>query len=417
MASEATTMMKPCFDINKLSYQIFSILESKFLFGFDDPRLFATGNPLEAPVKPADRFPKSSSAGKVRILSIDAGNAVIAAVALARLEASLAEQCGDSTARIADFFDLAAGSGAGGVLAAMLFTCAPDGRPLFSADEALRVVSKNQRKFPSAMRKTIFCRSGGIYHRIFGESTLRNTIKPVLIPCYDLATGAPFVFSRADAVEADAFDFSIRDVCAATCTENKTVEIRSVDGRSRIRAIGGSIAMRNPTATAITHVLNNKLEFPLANNVEDLLVVSLGSSNSSPTELVNIAGENAAEMVDQAVAMAFRQNGPMATSYVRIQANFLGSRGMSPAAAEKEMLSQRSVDSMLFRGRKVSDRTNGERLECFCRELIAEHNRRKGCSVSTVMIKPTVTPRMSSATSSTTFTSTAPAPAPAVASL
>ena len=30
-------------DVDKLTYEIFSILESKFLFGYDDPKLFSAG--------------------------------------------------------------------------------------------------------------------------------------------------------------------------------------------------------------------------------------------------------------------------------------------------------------------------------------------------------------------------------------
>jgi hypothetical protein len=52
---------------------------------------------------------------------------------------------------------------------------------------------------------------------VFGDATLRDTVAPLLVPCYDLATATPFLFSRADAVESDSFDFRLRDVCAATC--------------------------------------------------------------------------------------------------------------------------------------------------------------------------------------------------------
>ncbi|PKU61475.1 patatin-like protein 3 [Dendrobium catenatum] len=410
MAAETSAIIHSSHDINKLSYEIFSILESKFLFGYDDPNTIVAATLPKTPGK----FPRPLSAGKVRILSIDAGTGVFAAVALARLEASLAKQCRNPEARIADFFDIAAGSGSGGVLTAMLFTRSPSGRPLFSAGDALRFIMKNRRKLSSAGRKGIFRRSGGIFRRLFGESTLRDTIKPVLIPCYDLATGSPFVFSRADAVEADAFDFSIPEVCAATCSEKARLVIRSVEGRTRIDAVGGGVVMRNPTAMAITHVLNNTVEFPFAAGVEDLLVVSLGNGAEdigppAAAKLLKIAGDAAAEMVDQAVAMAFRQS--RLTNYVRIEAHRPASAGKSPSpppppvpAVEEMLLSQRSVDSVLFRGRKVLEKTNGDRLEWFCGELIAEHDRRKGSSIPTVLIKPTLMSRTSSATNTTTST-------------
>lgn len=136
--------------------------------------------------------------------------------------------------------------------------------------------------------------------------SLKDTLKAVLIPCYDLTTGAQFVFSRADALEIDGYDFKMRDVCGATSALAGPVEMKSLDGRTRIAAVGGGVAMNNPTAVAITHVLNNKQEFPFCNGVEDLLVVSLGNGEaysgagnltSTPVAFVKIAGEGVSDMV------------------------------------------------------------------------------------------------------------------------
>ncbi|XP_008806818.2 patatin-like protein 3 [Phoenix dactylifera] len=411
--------MDPSLEIDKLSYEIFSILENKFLFGYDDPKLFRPArSPLGTPLK------ASAAAGRVRILSIDGGasDGLLAGVALARLEASLRKLSGDPAARIADFFDLAAGSGAGGVLASMLFTRGPDGHPLFSADDALRFLAKNRSRLAATGEKgllhKIFRRSGGgdgtFFRRIFGDATLRDTVKPVLIPCYDLASGAPFVFSRVDAVETDGYDFLMREVCAATCAATAAAEMRSVDGRTRIRAVGGGLAMRNPTAAAVTHVLNNKHEFPFATGVEDLLVVSLGAGETdiagrspappSAAELVRIACMGQADMVDQAVAMAFGKS--RTTNYVRIQGHgvSLGRADDGVEAAEQTM-AERNVESVLFRGRKLTERTNGEKLGWVTEQLIKEHERRRSGSVPTVLIKPVITPRTSCSTTTTTVSS------------
>ncbi|RWW03584.1 hypothetical protein GW17_00033254, partial [Ensete ventricosum] len=322
-------------DADKLSYEIFSILESKFLFGLDDPnKLFF---PTSSSYSSAGASPRTAAraGGRIRILSIDGGgspsDALLAAVALARLESSLRRRSGDPSARVADMFDVAAGSGAGGVLVAMLFTRDHDGRPLFSATDALHLLLSESRRrrgrgFSSrrGLFRGMFRRPGSFFRRIFGDATLRDTVKPVLIPCYDLATGAPFLFSRADAVEADGYDFRMWEVCAATCADASTaaVDLRSVDGRTRVTAVGAGVAMANPVAAAITHVLHNKPEFPFAAGVEDLMVVSLGASAPAPAapcaaEFVRIAGEGFSDMVDQAVGMAFgRPDGWIDCSWV-----------------------------------------------------------------------------------------------------
>lgn len=304
--------MEPSFDVDKISYEIFSILESKFLYAGDGATPTLSSNP-----------------GRVRILSVDAGGAtdgLLAAASLARLESSLRKLSGEPSARVADFFDVAAGSGAGGVLVALLFTRGAGGRPLFSAAEAIDFLARNRRALQPTRKKRrpgipgIFrweragCTPGRILRRVLGEATLRDTVKPVLVPCYDLATRAPFLFSRADAVETDGYNFLMREVCVATVG---AARMRSVDGSTAIVAVDGSVAAGNPAAAAITHVLNNRVEYPSAAGMEDLLLVSLGNgelaaaapsgglqrrgtcvaSAPSPSEIVQIAGEGASDMV------------------------------------------------------------------------------------------------------------------------
>jgi len=260
---------------------------------------------------------------------------------------------------------------------------------------------------------------------VFGDATLRDTVAPLLVPCYDLATAAPFVFSRADAVESDTFDFRLRDVCAATCAAGREpVAVRSVDGLTAIAAASAGVAaMGNPAAAAITHVLHNKQEFPLATGVEDILVLSIGAGASatvscgsnapmptrspSPRDLARVTAEGVADMVDESVAMAF---GPArGSNYVRIQA------GKAPAplcagtaaAAAGAMLAQRSVESVLFRGQRQSERTNAEKVDALAAELVKEQERRRRSPLPNVAIKEVAAPRLSSATTASSGTATA----------
>ncbi|CAD6270287.1 unnamed protein product [Miscanthus lutarioriparius] len=142
-------------------------------------------------------------------------------------------------------------------------------------------------------------RPEALFQKVFGDLTVRDAAMPLLIPCYDMASAVPFVFSRADAVEADAFDFLLWG--------------------------GASAAVANPTAVALTHVLHNKREFPFTTGMADLVVLSLGGSapgaasslgRPSSSSLLRIAGACQADMVDQAVSMAFEER--RATNYVRI---------------------------------------------------------------------------------------------------
>ncbi|CAD6220975.1 unnamed protein product [Miscanthus lutarioriparius] len=134
----------PDVDLGKLSYEIFSLLESKFLFGGAPgvgsvPGTSGRAVPTPSPGNAEDR-------GRVRVLAIDGsgpgpGDALLAAAALARLEAALRARAGDPDARVAHFFDVAAGTGAGGVLAAMLLLKGDDGRAGYTAADALAFVA------------------------------------------------------------------------------------------------------------------------------------------------------------------------------------------------------------------------------------------------------------------------------------
>ncbi|GJM95165.1 hypothetical protein PR202_ga11873 [Eleusine coracana subsp. coracana] len=440
-------------DLGKLSYEIFSLLESKFLFGG------GAGGVGSVPGTPGrSGLNGGGEGGKVRVLAIDGcgpgpGDALLAAAALARLEAALRARAGDPSARVADFFDAAAGAGAGGVLAAMLFLKGDDGRARYSAADALAFVAASlgksggggwgpRRSGSRRWAAMLFGRarwsssssSSPSLRRVFGDATLRDTVAPLLVPCYDLATAAPFLFSRADAVESDSFDFRLRDVCAATCAGGgAAAAVRSVDGRTAIAAASGGVAaMGNPAAAAITHVLHNKQEFPLAAGVDDLLVVSIGSGSSagaggaaapspgwrtpmparspSPAEMVRLTAEGVADMVDQAVAMAFGHT--CGRNYVRIQAASpaaCSGKALSSLDAKKAvaladgMLTQRNVEAELFRGRRLSEKSNREKLDAFAAELVKEHDRRarSPAGLPVVVIKQAAaaaTPRPSSAT-------------------
>ncbi|KAL1550073.1 patatin-like protein 3 [Salvia divinorum] len=348
---------------DKLTNEIFSILENKFLFG----------------TKPCNTFTNDN--GKVRILSMDAADAILAANALVYLQSILRAKSANPSAHIADFFDVVAGSGAGGVLAALLFTRGKDGAPLMTADQSLTFLLDHHRTF--TRRRPLFGRSTSkLLKKVFGDLTLKDTLrKGVLIPCYDLKSGAPFLFSRADALEMDGCDFRIAGLCEATLAD-AAVQLKSVDGRSRIVAVGGRVGMSNPTAAAITHVLNNKHEFPLCSSIQDLLVVSLGGA-------ADVAAQGFADMVDQAVSMAFGED--RRSNYVRIQGLVNGEK--KRAMAER-ILGEKNVESVLFKGKKMVESTNMERMEMLGGELIKEQERRKNAILPTVLLS---SPRSSSA--------------------
>ncbi|KAL5569307.1 hypothetical protein UlMin_025882 [Ulmus minor] len=461
MASDTQSEMhEPSIDTDKLSYEIFSILESKFLFGYDDQKLWvpkqiapaATDPKLEAPAQNLEPDNGVSAIknqrGKICILSIDGGGmrGILSGKSLAYLEHALKVKSGNADARIADYFDVAAGAGVGGIFTAMLFGTRDQSRPIHKADDTWKFLAEQGKRFYRSSSGS-GAASGGFLRRFYGGGsaagstssassglekamkevfvsngkslTLRDTLKPVLIPCYDLSSTAPFLFSRADALETDSFDFRLWEVCRATSAEPglfEPVQMRSVDNQTRCLAVDGGLAMSNPTAAAITHVLHNKQEFPFVRGVEDLLVLSIGTGQllevsyegdqvkkwkakewARPT--ARIASDGSADLVDQAVSMAFGQC--RSNNYVRIQANgsSLGRCGPNvdtdPSSSNvnmliglaEEMLKQKNVESVLFGGKRIAEQSNYEKLDWFAGELVLEHQRRSCRIAPTVAFK------------------------------
>ncbi|KAL6214707.1 hypothetical protein ACLB2K_014139 [Fragaria x ananassa] len=335
---------------------------------------------------------------KTRILSIDGGGttAIVAGEALIHLEDQIRLKTGDPHAQIVDFFDLVAGTGVGAVLAAMLVAEDGSGRPLYTARDAVNSVAEKSSELFNARAVGVFRRgrrySGGSMDKALTELltrddgkvlTLKDTCKPLLVPCYDLKSSAPFVFSRADASESSSFDFELRQVCRATSATPglfKPFDLRSVDGKTSCSAVDGGLVMNNPTAAAVTHALNNKRDFPSVNGVEDLLVLSLGNGplsgrkprrngECSPSSVVDIVLDGVSETVDQMVGNAFCWN---RTDYVRIQAFGLGSDGIvGPRSEQGEVLRERAVETLPFGGKRLLTETNGERIEGFVQRLVA----------------------------------------------
>ena len=91
--------------------------------------------------------------------------------------------------------------------------------------------------------------------------TLRDTANPILIPCYDLCSGSPFLFAEASAKHTQNYNFIMWEVCHATmCSQipcalqdlRMPIPIKSVDMQTTIVGIDRGFMMNNPTAVTIT---------------------------------------------------------------------------------------------------------------------------------------------------------------------
>jgi patatin-like phospholipase/acyl hydrolase len=293
--------------------------------------------------------------GKVCILCIDGGGmrGIIPGRILEYLERTLQEKSGNPDARIAEYFDVAAGTSVGGIIATMLFTAKEDGQPIFTAEETWRLIAEKGRnifRIPRAHRAwsklrgmttpRYSCKSleSVLKHHLVRDNrplTLRDTLKPILIPCYDLQNARPMLFSRASALTDDKWNFNLWEICRATSSVPsffKPTQMMSVNGKTSIVGIDGGLVMNNPTAAAIAHVLHNKAEFPGVHRVGDMLILSLGTGQFDQKykyskvrqwgafqwakPIMKIVLDGISEMVDHNVSMSF---GEQSDQYLRVQ--------------------------------------------------------------------------------------------------
>ncbi|GAB4829507.1 Probable inactive patatin-like protein 9 [Ancistrocladus abbreviatus] len=359
-------------ELSKVTLEIFTRLEQKWLYHYD-------------------------GAKKVKVLSIDGGGTtgIVSGAALIHLESQIQAKTGDPHSQIANFFDVVAGTGIGALYAAMLTADDGTGRPLYTAKEAVKFVRENQAEMFKLKSKFGFRRrrrfSGKSMDKVLRIAfrrkedgkvlTLKDTCKPLLVPCFDLNSSAPFVFSRAGALQSASFDFELWKVCRATMATPsmfKAFAMSSMDGKTECLALDGGLVMNNPSAAAVTHVIHNKRDFPSVNGVEDLVVLSLGNGNGpskrsvgrngecSTAAVVDIVRDGVSETADQMLGNVFCWN---RADYVRIQGNGFG--GGKTTMEGDGVLKEKGVESSPFGGKRLLTETNGQIIEGFVHRHVA----------------------------------------------
>ncbi len=203
-----------------------------------------------------------------RILSIDGGGirGLIAARILVALEAKLQQHSGNPDARLADFFDLIAGTSTGGILTCVYLY--PEGdtqRPRYSAIQAQELYVQHGAEIFSAPILHSVASMGGLndekypatgLERVLGDyfqdTLLSQLLKPCLITAYDIRRRKATFFTQHDAREAEGRDFYIRDVCRATTAAPTFFEVPLVKSLSGVSypLIDGGVFANNPSLCA-----------------------------------------------------------------------------------------------------------------------------------------------------------------------
>jgi uncharacterized protein len=217
-----------------------------------------------------------------RILAIDGGGirGVIPAKVLMAIEAKTGK-------RIAELFDLIAGTSTGGILAAGLCVPAPDKtRPKYAANDLLQLYKVHGHEiFSSSLpRRVISLFFGAQYPsgpletqllNYLGDSHLADAFTGLLITSFEMHAGEAWFFSRETARERPERNYLLRDVARATSaapTYFPPFQFAGSNGETPVLVDGGVFA-NNPAICAWVD------EHEDIKGTSDVLILSIGTGS------------------------------------------------------------------------------------------------------------------------------------------
>ncbi|KAK2994439.1 hypothetical protein RJ640_001255 [Escallonia rubra] len=277
----------------------------------------------------------------ITVLSIDGGGirGIIPGTILEFLESELQKLDGKD-ARLADYFDVIAGTSTGGLVTAM--------SPL-----------PHVTKVTKALQGPKY--DGKYLHNLvkekLGHTRLHETLTNVAIPTFDIKTLQPTVFSTYEAANHPSLDALLSDICIGTSaapTYLPALYFETQDPTGKVRKfnlIDGGVAANNPTLIAIGEVTKQIIRgspdfFPIKPmDYGRFLVISLGTGSSKSEEkyeadeaskwgvlgwltsdgstpLVNVFTQASADMVDFHLSVVFKAL-KSEERYLRIQASYI----------------------------------------------------------------------------------------------
>ncbi|KAL5223387.1 hypothetical protein ABZP36_028100 [Zizania latifolia] len=247
----------------------------------------------------------------VTVLSIDGGGVrgIIPATIIFYLEEQLQKLDG-ADARIADYFDVVAGTSTGGLLTAMLTAPDKNGRPLFAAkDLAQFYIDHSPKIFPqkngfiSKIAGTLRMVSGPKYngkylHELLrqqlGDTRLDNTLTNVVIPTFDIFNLQPTIFSSFELKYKPLKNALLSDISISTSAAPtffpahyfETKDDTNAENKRQFNLVDGGVAANNPTLCVMSQVskdiiLDKKDFFPVKPaDYGKFMVISIGCGSN-----------------------------------------------------------------------------------------------------------------------------------------
>ncbi|XP_062198214.1 patatin-like protein 1 [Phragmites australis] len=258
--------------------------------------------------------PPPSQGKLITILSIDGGGirGLIPATIIAFLEAKLQELDGPD-ARIADYFDVIAGTSTGALLTSMLSAPGENKRPLFAAKDLNTFYLENgpnifpQRKagWLTPAANLIGTMRGPKYDGVFLHDKIKglthdvkvaDTVTNIIVPAFDVKYLQPIIFSTYEAKNDQLKNAHLSDICISTSAAPTYFPAHfftthNDKGESReFHLVDGGVAANNPTMVAMSmltkEVLRRNPDFNPGRPTEyqNYLIISVGTGSAKQAE-------------------------------------------------------------------------------------------------------------------------------------
>jgi patatin-like phospholipase/acyl hydrolase len=331
-----------------------------------------------------------------RILSIDGGGirGIIPGRILVAMEEKLQKETNDPDKRLADHFDLIAGTSTGGILTCIYLS--PDSedpqRPRFSAHEALEIyLNRGNEIFHIPIWQKVKSGAGILdeKYRLSGleavindylhDLKLSDLIKPCLITSYNIEHRAAFFFTQHDARQDVSRDFLLRDVARATSAAPTFFECADVKSATQVSypMIDGGVFANNPALCAYAEA--RTMEDAQKPTAKQMVILSLGTGAvKAPYHfddakdwgavqwirpVLDIIMSGVAETVDYQLKRIFEAV-EATEQYLRIQPQ------LPPERADMDNAEPTNLEALNEIGQKIAEE-NDDRLDEFVQLLVA----------------------------------------------
>ncbi|WP_265017577.1 MULTISPECIES: patatin-like phospholipase family protein [unclassified Wolbachia] len=299
------------------------------------------------------------------ILSVDGGGirGIIPAIILAEIEKRTRK-------RVAEIFDLIAGTSTGGIVVAGLCKKDQQGNPQYSANDLVELY----QKYGSYIFKSSFFRRSilswfncaqyphknieSILEKYFGDDTLQNTLNNVLLTSYDIQNNCPFFFKSW---KEDRNFIKLRDVLrAATAAPTYFAPKYLKINQKEMVLVDGGVFANNPAACAYA---SGKRLFPN----DDILLLSIGTGRTDRSieyanskrfgkigwikPLLNVMFASSLDAVN------YQLDQVIADKYIRIQLQLkLASADMDNITLKNIKFLQQEANAMIEENQKVIEK-------------------------------------------------------------